>query len=109
MMITYRVLIDKDGIYFGCCGHAGHDEKHIDAAGNNLVCAVVSAVAQTAAAGCGEYASRYDEKARTAGRLEFICSRNPETEAIVRTALLGLDEVARQYPAQVQRGDVDGG
>lgn len=108
-MITYDVLIDKDGIYFCCYGHAGHTEKHIDAAGNNLVCAVVSAISQTCAAGCGEYSSRYDEKACEAGRLEFICSRNPQTEAIVRAALLGLDEAVRQYPEQVQRGDVDVG
>lgn len=106
-MITYNVLIDKDGIYFCCKGHAAHDAKHIDTAGNNLVCAVVSAIAQTCAAGCGEYANQYNEKACEAGCLEFICSRNPQTEAITRAALLGLDEAVRQYPAQVQRGDVD--
>lgn len=108
-MITYNALIDKDGIYFCCRGHAGYKEKYIDSAGNNLVCAVVSAIVQTCAAGCGEYANRYEEKACENGHLEFICSRNPQTEAIVRTALLGLDEAVRQYPEQVQRGDVDVG
>lgn len=48
-MITYNALIDKDGIYFCCRGHAGYKEKYIDSAGNNLVCAVVSAIAQTCA------------------------------------------------------------
>lgn len=67
------------------------------------------AIAQTCAAGCGEYANRYEEKACENGHLEFICSRNPQTESIVRTALLGLDEAVRQYPEQVQRGDIDVG
>lgn len=103
-MIEYSVLIDKD-IFFSCSGHAEGDERDKD--GNSLICAIVSAIAQTCAAGCDEYADRYSERAFTAGHLEFICSRNAQTEAITKSAVIGLNEAARRYPEQVKRGDVD--
>lgn len=106
-MITYTVLFSRNEITFKCTGHADGGTK--DAAGNNLVCAAVSAIAQTCAAGCSEYADFYKEKYRGSGQLEFRCSNNLQTKAIVDAALIGLGEVERQYPEQVQRGEMNGG
>lgn len=105
-MIVYTVSFSDNYIAFTCEGHAHGGAR--DAEGCNLVCAIVSAIAQTCAAGCAEYARFYKETAWEDGRLGFICWKNEQTEAIMRTALIGLDEAARQYPEQVRRGEIDG-
>lgn len=105
-VIVYTVSFSDNYIAFTCDGHA-HGGKR-DAEGYNLVCAIVSAIAQTCAAGCEKYAKFYKETAWEGGRLGFICNKNQQTEAIMDTALIGLDEAARQYPEQVRRGEIDG-
>lgn len=107
-MVVYDILFSKEDIYFRARGHAFREEDTVDASGNNLICAIISTISQLCGMGCAEYAD-CKEGAWESGHLEFNCLRTPETEVIVRTALLGLDRVAELYPAQVQRGDVDVG
>lgn len=101
-MFMYEAVTGEKEIHFACAGHCPSDEFVRDINGNNIVCAIVSTIAQCCAVGCQLYADDYKELAMESGRCEFICSRSPQTEAIVKTALIGLDEAAEQYPSYVQ-------
>lgn len=98
-MVTYGLVKHEDksktGIFIR--GHANYAKK-----GADIVCAAVSIIGQVAALGVSKYDPGVDVKHMTSGHILFTCKRTPETEAIVYTAIAGLDEVAKEYPANVR-------
>ena len=81
-------------------GHAGWDDD-----GKDVVCAAVSAILQSALVGLGEVARIDVRSERRKGRLDVrwpVTARDdPATRAIVETAALSLEYIARQYPESV--------
>jgi uncharacterized protein YsxB (DUF464 family) len=82
-------------------GHAGADEK-----GKDIVCAAVSALAETALLGLGRYAgARLDYKvSRRPALLTFALKDAPsdKTDAILETMLLGLAEIAGMHKNRLE-------
>lgn len=80
----------------------GHAEmgKH----GEDLVCAAVSGIAQTAVVGLLHYLKKKMKVEHEAGRLSatILSGTDLETEAILRTMLLGIEEIAKEYPEAVK-------
>lgn len=70
----------------------------------DAVCAAVSAIGQTALAGCKRHDEGIQIRQCRKGHIVFICERTAETEAIVSTALQGLDGVRRKYPQSFPEG-----
>ena len=90
-MISYRMSTKEKWITFTVRGHAGYAEH-----GKDIVCAAVSAIASTAAAG----ARMYDSQAGVEYGGGFICVHcrdKPIVRAIIKTAVCGLDAVKAQY------------
>lgn len=80
---------------FTVSGHAGYNE-----AGNDVVCSAVSALAQTALLGMLRYSDEnqvlYEQKD---GFLSaFAVNGNEAIRVILGTMVLGLEQIARQYP-----------
>lgn len=98
-MVTYGLVKhlekDKTGIFIR--GHANYAKK-----GADIVCAAVSTIGQVAALGVSKYDPQVEVKQMTTGHISFTCKRTPETEAIIYTAIAGLDEVAKEYPSNVK-------
>lgn len=82
---------DKTGLFIR--GHAHYAPK-----GEDIVCAAVSAIGQTAAQGCKAYDAKTEIRHCADGHVVFICDKRPETEAIIRAALIGLDSVKEIQP-----------
>ena len=80
------------GIYIK--GHAGFSQN-----GNDIVCAAVSAVGQTAAQGCLLKDKETKIKGWESGSLSFSCRKTVETNAIVKTDIAGLMAIKQQYPS----------
>ncbi len=85
---------------FCACGHAEFAEH-----GEDIVCAAVSAILQAARLGLEAHARIACEVEQHAGNLDL---RIPEAaradaavQAIVATAELSVEQIARQYPAHV--------
>jgi uncharacterized protein YsxB (DUF464 family) len=81
-------------------GHAGWDDE-----GQDIVCAAVSAILQSALLGLSEVA-RIDVTAdRRKGRLDVrwpeIARDDPAARAILETAALSVEYIARQHPENV--------
>jgi uncharacterized protein YsxB (DUF464 family) len=72
----------------------------------SLVCAAVSAVLQAARAGLEEHAKINTGAQMQAGHLDVRVPENkrddPAVVAIVRTAEIALEQIARQYPQHVR-------
>jgi uncharacterized protein YsxB (DUF464 family) len=89
-------------------GHAGWAD-----AGEDVVCAGASAVLQTAWLGLAEHARIALTAERDAGRLDLrwpaADRERVDVQAIVETARLAIEALARQFPANVSvhfaRGD----
>jgi uncharacterized protein YsxB (DUF464 family) len=85
---------------FFASGHAGWDED-----GQDVVCAAVSAILQSALLGLGEVAKVDVSSEREKGRLQMrwppSARDDAATRAIVETAALSVEYIARQYPAHV--------
>jgi uncharacterized protein YsxB (DUF464 family) len=81
-------------------GHAGWAD-----AGDDIVCAAVSAIVQAAWLGLAEHARVGVDGDRSGGRLEMrwpADSRDrDDVRAIVATAELSIEQIARQYPEHV--------
>jgi len=80
---------------FRAQGHAGNAPQ-----GENIVCAAVSAILQTAYLGLTEVASlqpqwRADEETAL---MECIIHENTQADIILRTARVGIAAIARQHP-----------
>lgn len=72
--------------------------------GEDIVCAAVSALTQTALVGLLRYAQYPVEYKMKAGFLSFHLQKEPAvvTDTILETMSLGLEEIARSYPDRVQ-------
>jgi len=108
-MIEVSVFPHPSGKILGFCvtGHSGTAKR-----GKDIVCAGVSALAQTALLGIGEHLHREVDYSVASGKLQMRLTSDPDelTEAILRTMLLGLGEIARLSPKAiriVERGDND--
>ena len=91
-----RLLNDK---YIGMFvqGHARCSDDVKTKDGNNILCASVSAIAQTAMLGCLTLGSLKELK-QTKGYLCFLTPRNDKTEAIIDCAIGGISQIVSQYP-----------
>jgi len=96
-MTTVRFLVQDGRLYgFRASGHAGYANS-----GEDIVCAAVSALTQTALLGLGEVLkvpvewSADEEK----GALSASIREATEgTEIVLRTLEAGLSNIAEQYP-----------
>jgi uncharacterized protein YsxB (DUF464 family) len=96
-MTTVRFLVQDGRLYgFRASGHAGYANS-----GEDIVCAAVSALTQTALLGLGEVLkvpvewSADEEK----GALSALIQEATEgTEIVLRTLEAGLTNIAEQYP-----------
>jgi uncharacterized protein YsxB (DUF464 family) len=81
-------------------GHAGWAES-----GSDIVCAAVSAILQAACAGLQEHAKLDVGLRRGAGELSFTLPESARDDAaavaIVRTAEISIEQIARQHPEHV--------
>ena len=81
---------------------SGHSETA--ARGEDIVCAGVSALTQSAVLGLERYLGRDLELEVSSGHLECALMAEPDclTETIYQTMLLGLTEIAKQNPEAVR-------
>lgn len=106
-MITVTVRRDAAGRVHGFRseGHAGFADY-----GEDIVCAAVSVLTQTAVLGLKEHCDVDLQLEQSPGWLH--CALEGEThasdaaEAVLETMILGLDAIARQYPEQVRVRDI---
>ena len=101
-MIEVEIYEERDGRIsaFSVHGHSGTAPK-----GRDIVCAGVSALAQTALLGLGRHLHReIDYHIDPSGDLRMKLREAPDdlSEAILRAMRLGLAEIARAYPDAVQ-------
>ena len=83
---------------------------HADAAiaGDDLVCAAASTIIQTAELGLSSYAKVIGpvERDKAAGRMSIVVGTEfrdrPDVRAILGTAELAIEALAKQYPANVR-------
>ncbi|KMO86809.1 hypothetical protein AB840_06260 [Megasphaera cerevisiae DSM 20462] len=99
-MIIIMLQHDKHHILngFEISGHSGYDE-----AGSDIVCAAVSALAQTALLGLMKYvpdAVKYDMQDGFLSVHVDPCS-DASPQIILETMKLGLEQIARQYESYV--------
>ncbi len=102
-MTSVEILRDTDKKIFGfrSRGHAGYAE-----AGQDIVCAGVSTLLQTAVLGLEEYLKLDPKVEQEQGWLHCQLERdiflNREIDAVLETMVLGLKALARQYPQHLQ-------
>ena len=84
---------------FKCLGHAEYAD-----AGEDIVCAAVSALTETALLGIGEYLHRNVDYDLASGKLIMKLKDSPDslTEAILQTMSIGLEKVAETAPQAVK-------
>ena len=107
-MIQIDVFRISDGKISGyqVHGHSGTAPK-----GRDIVCAGISALAQTALLGIGEHLHRpVDFQIKPSGDLRMKLRGEPDdlTQAILETMRLGFVEIARANPNAVQLKDSQG-
>jgi uncharacterized protein len=82
-------------------GHADFAEH-----GKDVVCAAVSAILQAARLGLTEHARAKVTASQSAGELELLwgpdCGESESVRAIVATAELAVDQIARRFPKNVR-------
>ena len=101
-MIEVEINEERDGRIsaFSVHGHSGTAPK-----GRDIVCAGVSALAQTALLGLGRHLHRdVDYQIEPSGDLQLKLREAPDdlSEAILRTMRLGIAEIERAYPDAVR-------
>lgn len=77
-------------------GHAEYAEH-----GQDIVCASVSTLAQTAILGLNHY-TFIDAKIRNGHIAVHVLKDDHTSDTIIKTMLLGLEEIARLHPTHVQ-------
>lgn len=99
-MIEIKIFLTIAGKIsgFSVTGHSG-----LAARGQDIVCAGVSALTQTALLGIGEHLHRKVDFDMASGKLKVELKSVPDdlTEAILRTMYLGLTEIAKISPEAV--------
>ena len=100
-MIKIKIFRQSDGKIsgFSVTGHAGTAEY-----GQDIVCAAVSALAQTALLGVGKHLHRKLEYKVASGDLYMKLKDEPDdlTEAILETMILGFLEIENINPQSVR-------
>ena len=101
-MIEVEFYEERDGRIsaFSVHGHSGTAPK-----GRDIVCAGVSALAQTALLGLGRHLHRdVDYHIEPSGDLRLKLREKPDdfTEAILRTTRMGIEEIEKLYPDAVR-------
>ncbi|HEY8418256.1 MAG TPA: ribosomal-processing cysteine protease Prp [Limnochordales bacterium] len=103
-MITVEVFRGTDGHICGfrARGHAGYGEY-----GEDIVCAAVSAITQTAVLGLLQHLQLPVRLKQAQGYLECLLGdddrgRSPAAQSVLETMVLGLNEIQRQYPDRVR-------
>ena len=100
-MITVTILTQEDGKItgFSAEGHSGTAPR-----GEDIVCAGVSSLTDSAYLGITEYLHRKVRSIDSSGKLQLMLEDRPDerTEAILETMLLGLTAIAEAYPRAVR-------
>ena len=100
-MIEIRIFSQTDGKIsgFSVTGHSGTAER-----GQDIVCAGVSSLTQTALLGIMEYLHREVDYDIASGKLTVRLKSAPDdlTEAIMQSMLLGLMEIQKLSPEAVR-------
>ncbi|WP_277302097.1 ribosomal-processing cysteine protease Prp [Veillonella caviae] len=80
-------------------GHAGYDEH-----GYDIVCAAVSVLSATTILGLTQIAQQEGEFSNAEGRCDMVLSGTitQSSQDLLKTMLLGLEEISKQYPKFVQ-------
>ncbi|MBR1885171.1 MAG: ribosomal-processing cysteine protease Prp [Schwartzia sp.] len=107
-MIEVEIYEEKDGRIsaFSVRGHSGTAPK-----GRDIVCAGVSALAQTALLGLGRHLHReLDYHIDPSGDLHMKLMEAPDdfTETVLRTMRMGIEEIERVYPDAVRTRILNG-
>ena len=97
-MIKVKIFRDKTAgkiVSFDVSGHSGTAPHGFD-----IICAGVSSLTQSALLGLGDYLNRDVDFDAASGKLSVKLKGAPDdlTEAILRTMLLGLKEIAKVNP-----------
>ena len=107
-MIEVEIYEEKDGRIsaFSVHGHSGFAPK-----GRDIVCAGISALAQTALLGLGRHLHReLDYHIDPSGDLHMELKDAPDdfTETILRTMRMGIEEIEKLYPDAVRTRVLNG-
>ena len=96
-MITVEIFTEEDGKItgFSASGHSGTAPR-----GEDIVCAGVSSLTDSAYLGITEYLHRNVISKDSSGELQLMLEGRPDerTEASLETMLLGLMEISKAYP-----------
>ena len=100
-MVTVEIFRQEDGKItgFSAQGHSGTAPR-----GEDIVCAGVSSLTDSAFLGITEYLHRNVISKDSSGKLQMMLESRPDerTEAILETMLLGLSAIAEAYPAALR-------
>ncbi len=100
-MIVVKTFLNADGRMSGfeVTGHSG-----TAAHGQDIICAGVSSLSQTALLGLGEHLGREVDFKAASGELFVKLKGEPDelTEAILQTMLLGIREIEKIAPHAVK-------
>ena len=106
-MISVEIVTNEYGMITGCrvAGHSGTAER-----GEDIVCAGVSALTQSALLGIMEHLHRTVNYDIASGNLEMQLNDAPDdfTEAILRTMYMGLAEIAKTSPKGLRIYEIKG-
>ncbi len=106
-MIQVHIFLTEHGKISGF-DSTGH--SNLAAHGQDIVCAGVSSLTQSALLGIGEYLHRDVDYSAASGKLQMKLKGDPDelTESILRTMLLGLREIAKIAPKAVKISEIRG-
>ena len=106
-MISVEILTNENGLITGyrVTGHSG-TAKH----GQDIVCAGVSALTQSALLGIMEHLHRAVTYDIASGNLDMRLDAPPDecTEAILRTMYMGLAEIEKISPKGIKIHEISG-
>ncbi|MBU1262868.1 ribosomal-processing cysteine protease Prp [bacterium] len=101
-----RIRIERKSgkiVSFSAEGHSDYKRK-----GEDIVCAGVSSILQTAVLGLKDYLKADVELIKETAKMMVKLKNSPtaESQIILETMLLGLHEIEREYPAKVKIEEV---
>lgn len=103
-MVSIRIDRNEIGQFVAChiSGHAGYDDH-----GYDIVCAAVSVLSCTAILGLQDIAKQEGSYSNASGRCDMVLQGTitQSGQDILETMVLGLRQVALQYPEFVKISD----
>ena len=106
-MISVKIFVNEDGMIDGYAvsGHSGTAAR-----GQDIVCAGVSALTQSALLGMMEHLHRAVTYDIASGNLDMRLDAPPDecTEAILRTMYMGLAEIEKISPKGIKIHEIRG-